>query len=269
MDNKILYNEDRSRRWNMAKEKEPEAIEFICNALQEMSGHKVEQVRFDKLWFDQYPIEENEWVKGASDYVIRIDESHYVYAEIKLKSFLFRKTVTGGKTQKGSLITKYGCESFYLDIVPVYQNMCAFVEKTKIDSNHFVIFFVDENISKVHALSLKEIQDLVENGYEGKKLCIFSEGYGTKTKYGAAPNYLIPSLATSELDFQYILDHSSDTYIRTLPENAAEYYHSGTPFYHSNRKCRYIASKPENQVHVVSEEDIKRKRLIPCRECCK
>jgi hypothetical protein len=217
MDNGSLYHEDRAKRWDMAKKKEPEAISFICRTLHEMSGHKVEKARFDSVWFDRYPVEENEWVRGASDYVIRIDESRYVYAEIKLKSVLFKKTVTGGKTKKGSMITKYGCESFYLDIVPVYRNMCSFVEKTKIDSNHFVIFFVDDHISKVHTLSLKEIQDLVKNGYRGKELCVFSEGYGTKTEYGAAPNYLIPSLATSELDFQYILDHSSDRCITKLP----------------------------------------------------
>lgn len=218
MDNRNLYRTEREKRWNMAKEKEPQAIKFICDELQRMSGHIFEKTRYDEIWFRRYSVNNEKWVRGASDYLIRIDRNKYVYAEIKLKSVLFRKTLTGGKTKKGSEIANYGCESFYLDVVPVYKNMCAFVEKANIDSRNFLIFFVDEEVSRVYVISLDEIQQLIKNGYKGQKLCVFSEGYGTKTEYGAAPNYLIPKLATTELNAQYILEHSCNTYVTKLPQ---------------------------------------------------
>ena len=142
MDNQILYNQERTKRWNMAKDKEPEAIDAICKILTRITGTEISFRRYDEIWFNKFDPrkEENEWVKGASDYVIEINNNRYIYAEIKIKSVKFKKTVTGGLTRKGSNIAKYGCESFYLDIVPVYKNMCAFVDKVNIDSDKFLIF---------------------------------------------------------------------------------------------------------------------------------
>lgn len=269
MDNKELYNDEREKRWAMAKKKEPEAIAAVCRILERISGHKVENERYDEIWFEKFDpnLPENEWVRGASDYVIKIDNEKYVYAEIKLKSVKFRKTKNGGITQKGSVIAKYGCESFYLDIVPVYRNMCAFVEKTKIESRNFIIFFINETLSEVHAISLEEVQSMVKNGFKGQKLCIFTEGYGTDTIYGAAPNYLIPEQATESLNFGYIEQHSTPNVVTTLL-TIQKYYYAGTMFYHCKRKCKYIMNKSDEKVQEIACEDIAKKKLIPCKECC-
>ena len=219
MDNKELYNQDREKRWGMAKEKEPEAIEAIRNKLRDILGECVEYSRYDEFWFKKYdPSEpENEWVRGASDYVIRIAGVQYIYAEIKIKSVKFKKTLYGGVTQKGSSVANYGCESFYLDIEPVFKNMCLFTQEVHIDSDNFLIFFVNEEITEVNVISLKEIQDLVNFGYNGQPLCIFSEGYGIDTKNGVALNYLIPVNCTHELDkniADYIIWHCSQRLVK-------------------------------------------------------
>lgn len=217
MDNKQRYNGEREKRWMMAKKKEPEAIAAICRILEGASGHQVRNERYDELWFKEFKLDLPEWVKGASDYVLSIDHERYVYAEIKLKSVKFQKTRYGGTTRRGSVIAKYGCESFYLDIVPVYRNMCAFAQETGIDSRNFIIFFVNEELTEVHAISLEEIQRLVKYGYKGKPLCVYTEGYGTDTEYGAAPNYLIPENATRLLNFEYIEQHSTPNVVIPRP----------------------------------------------------
>lgn len=270
MDNRELYNRERNRRWSMAKGKEPEAIDTVCRILRQGSEREVEKIRYDEIWFGQFApdVQQNAWVRGASDYVIRIDGERYVYAEIKLKSIKFQKTKFGGTTQRGSVIANYGCESFYLDIVPVYENMCAFVEKTKIESRSFLIFFIDDQLSEVHVISLEKIQSMIKNGFQGNPLCIFSEGYGTDTRYGAAPNYLIPELATESLTFDYIDRHSTPEYITTLPAEP-EYYFAGTDFYHRDRNCRYIVNKRDENVQRITYGEARSKRLVPCRECCR
>lgn len=270
MDNRELYNRERNRRWNMAKEKEPEAIEAICRILGQTPGHRVEKMRYDEIWFRQYAPDSkyNAWVRGASDYVIRIDGERYVYAEIKLKSVKFKKTNGGGTTQKGSVVADYGCESFYLDIVPVYENMCAFVEKTKIEDRNFIIFFIDDGLSEVHAISLEKIRSMERDGFGGQPLCIFSEGYGTATKYGAAPNYLIPELATERLSFDYIERHSTAVLTTVLPEEP-KYYYAGTDFYHCDRNCKYIAGKRDGNIQRIMYGEVRDKKLVPCRECCR
>lgn len=270
MDNRELYNRERKRRWSMAKGKEPEAIDTICRILRQGSGHEVEKIRYDEIWFGQFApdVQQNAWVRGASDYAICIDKERYVYAEIKLKSIKFQKTKFGGTTQKGSAVANYGCESFYLDIVPVYENMCAFVEKTKIAARNFIIFFIDDQMTEVHAISLEKIQSMEKNGYQGEPLCVFSEGYGTDTRYGAAPNYLIPELATESLTFDYIAGHSTSEYITTLPAEP-ECYFAGTDFYHRDRNCRYIVNKGDENVRRITYGEARSKRLVPCRECCR
>lgn len=198
MDNRILYEQERDMRWEMADRKEPEAIETIRHMLSDILEKKVRIARYDEYWFERFDPgqPENRWVRGASDYVLKIDGGEdgprYLYAEIKIKSVKFRKTVRGGRTQKGSEIAAYGCESFYLDIDPVYKNMCVFVRRLAIDSGSFLLFFIDEELTEVYAISLREIQDLIDNGYRSMPICIFSEGYGTKTECGPALNYLIP-----------------------------------------------------------------------------
>lgn len=269
MDNKALYNAEREKRWTMAKEKEPEAIAAICHILEQASGHRVEYARYDERWFDKFApdLPENRWVRGASDYVIRLDGKKYVYAEIKLKSLKFRKTKYGGTTQKGSVIADYGCESFYLDIDPVYHNMCAFVEKTKIESRNFIIFFVNEALSEIYAISLEKIQNMVKNGYNGQKLCEFTEGYGTDTASGPARNYLIPEQAAELLNYAHIERHSTPDIVTSLPA-APEYYYAGTMFYHRSRDCRYIVHKSGEKIRKISRREAEDKRLMPCRECC-
>lgn len=272
MNNRDLYNQEREKRWTMAKDKEPEAIAAICNILSSVSGCNIEYSRYDEIWFKKFDpsIPENEWVRGASDYVIEIEKKRYVYAEIKIKSVKFKKTVTGGKTKKGSEITNYGCESFYLDIVPVYQNMCLFVNKVHIDSDKFIIFFINEEMSEVHAISLKELQELIKSGYNSKPICIFSEGYGTNTKYGAAPNYLIPINCTHKVDenfIQYMHTHSMNRLITDIDDSIYAHKYG---FYHQERECKFIRNKPQSEIEVFTcKETAEKAGYIPCKECCK
>ena len=294
MNNKDLYNQERKKRWKMAKDKEPEAIGVICDILSTVSKSHIEYSRYDEIWFEKYnpSFPENEWVKGASDYVIEIEKQRYIYAEIKIKSQKFKKTVQGGMTKKGSYITPYGCESFYLDIVPVYKNMCEFVEKVCIDSNKFVIFFVNEKMEEVYAISLKEIKKLIKDGYRSKPICIFSEGYGTSTEYGAAPNYLIPVDATHKVDEgikEYIQKYSTENFVVEIGESAFAHnkecvdiyniensvveidepvFAHNKGFYHRQRLCKYVKHKPDNEIITfLNAEGAENAGYYRCKEC--
>ena len=54
--------------------------------------------RFDDMWFNKFDtrLPRNEWVKGAADYCLDFKNA-LIYAEIKIKTQNFHKTVSGGK----------------------------------------------------------------------------------------------------------------------------------------------------------------------------
>lgn len=274
MDNNIVYDLEREKRWNMAKDKEPLAIDRICNILQKATGEVCTSKRYDEIWFNKYDpsFSENEWVRGASDYYIKFN-NRIIYAEIKIKAIKFHKTVNGGVTRKGSQIAKYGCESFYIDIVPVYKNMCDFVKKTSIDPNSFLIFFIDDEMTDVNAISLREIKALEKNGFNGEKLCVFSEGYGTRTEYGAAPNYLIPEVCTNDLKIdmnQYLYQHSSADFIVDIQKASVDnrrFFGYSNGYYHMDRNCMYIKNKRDNEIKKISLEEAEKLKYIKCKNC--
>ena len=197
------YNEERINRWGMAKEGEPIAIEKICNVLSkkldiDLSMLKYE--RYDDLWFNEFPPNnDNEWVKGTPDYVINLNNNkEFLLFEIKIKAQEFRKTKWGGKTEGKSEIPKYGCHSFYIDIVPVLKNMNDFSTKAKLDQKSFIIAFIKEDFSEIRLISLARINKLINNGWTNDEnikidICKYGEGYGADT-------YLIPKDATLNLN---------------------------------------------------------------------
>ena len=228
MDNRELYDLERDNRWGMAEEKEPEAIKKICGIIGDRYGIHTYPQRYDVVWFQQYPPElpENEWVRGAPDYLITIESQNcnfYIYAEIKIKAKKFRKTVSGGTTRRGSMISNYGCESYYLDVDPVYKNMNVFANKAKIDKKCFLLFFIDEDFKEINLISLEKINKLVTDGYRGSPMSIFSEGYGTRRVDGfPARTYLIPIFSTynlKKIPIERMLTYSSLYYVTKIEEN--------------------------------------------------
>lgn len=198
------YEEEKKARWEMAKVGEANAMKEVCRLLSEKFKTKPDDItfeRYDELWFEQYDIEDqnNEWVKGASDYLIKIQgvNEQYSLLEIKLKSQEYRKTQWGGKTPNGTPVPKYGCTSYYLDIIPVWRNMNDFVEHVGIEKQSFIVAFVKEDLSEIMFISLAKINDLVSNGWKKDKntkitLGTFSEGYGREA-------YLIPKDSTKNI----------------------------------------------------------------------
>ena len=195
------YEQERQARWGMADNGEEIAIKKICDLFSkilDISRDNVKYARLDEIWFNKYNIEkiENEWVKGVSDFVIQISISkeQYILVEIKLKSQEYRKTTTGGATRNGSLVSNYGCNSYYLDVIPVHKNMNDFVLKTNNNFSAFIIAFVKEDFSEINIISLAKINKMISDGWEknGEKIniCIFGEGYGQNA-------YLIPKDATT------------------------------------------------------------------------
>lgn len=196
------YEQERQARWGMADNGEEIAIKKICDlfsTILDISRDNVKYVRLDEIWFKKYNIEEieNEWVKGVSDFVIQItiSKEQYILVEIKLKSQEYRKTSTGGTTRNGSLVSNYGCNSYYLDVIPVHKNMNNFVSKTNNNFSAFIIAFVKEDFSEINIISLAKINKMIKDGWEknGEKIniYIFGEGYGQNA-------YLIPKDATTD-----------------------------------------------------------------------
>lgn len=199
---KRAYQSEKVIRWGMALQlEEPAADEIVKVMKNTFLGNvvNIEASRYDYHWFDAFDInyEYNDWVKGSSDYCIEIQqqngENQYLYVEIKLKGTEYRKTIFGGQTQEGTRITKYGCTSFYLDIIPVYSNITKFIDKFNIKHESFILAFINnENLSDVNVISYARLKRIIENGWRGIPLCEYEEGYGKKT-------YLIPKDATTKL----------------------------------------------------------------------
>jgi hypothetical protein len=153
-------------------------------------------IRYDNLWFESFPPENNEWVKGVPDYVLAIETAggaQYFKTEIKLKVQEFRKTSRGGTTTKGSYVPNYGCSSYYLDVTPVHSNMVLFCNQTNIPASKFIIAFINPDEADYRLITLEEINNLLSNGWNGTPIATFAEGYGQ-------PAYLIPKDATRALN---------------------------------------------------------------------
>ena len=199
---KELYDLERVKRWNMAESEEQTAIEkiiYIISDICDIPKEKIKYDRLDKKCFEKYPIENNEWVKGSPDYIVILflDEQKYLFIEIKLKSKEYKKTLNGGKTKEGSIITKYGCLSYYLDVEPVYGNMIRFCNKTGLGKDKFLIAFVSEDLSDIKIASLTKIENIVNKGWKKNnkeviQVCVYGEGYGQDA-------YLIPKDAISDI----------------------------------------------------------------------
>ena len=184
MDNRRRYVEERERRWSMAQEGEEEACRAVAEQIQNVAGPPTSYQRYDVQWFAVFPPDTVSWVRGCSDYLLSL-AGGYLYAEIKIKAQRYEKTMRGGTTRRGSVVAAYGCESFYLDVTPVYQNMCAFTQNAQIREDSFLLFFVSDDYTSIMAISLAEVRSLVEHGWKGQPLSVFEEGYGM-------PAYLIP-----------------------------------------------------------------------------
>ena len=185
------YNLERNERWELAKEGEKPAMQKII-ALLLPSFPNIKYHRYDEFWFNFVEPEKESWVRGVSDFAVAFSESSGIFAEIKIKSKMFRKTKTGGTTQNGSIIPNYGCESAYLDKQPVFENVGKFLEMFSIPKSSFFFFFDSTETGKVYAISIAEIEELLSEGFDGVAIGMFGEGYGTKTEDGRAVCYLLP-----------------------------------------------------------------------------
>lgn len=231
--------------------------------------------RFDDMWFNKFDtrLPRNEWVKGAADYCLDFKNA-LIYAEIKIKTQNFHKTVSGGKTQAGSQIIPYGCESYYLDIHPVWKNMNLFCEHLHINKDAFVIFFCNSDCNEIRFISLTRINELIECGYRGAPLNRFSEGYGIVTSEGRrAENYLIPIDATINLfDFNvdaFDANAEHNILISCIKTNKREknnivYHVARQNYYHRIKTCRYI--KSQANVIACSTNDVPKGKQ-KCKEC--
>lgn len=205
-DNERRYQDERAYRWESARNGEDAAastITDIMNKILDSSGNPLNYCRFDKIIHLKYPPEQYDWAKGTPDYAV-YDSSNprnFILLEIKLKARVFRKTAEGGRTSRGSEIIKYGCESYYLDIEPVYKNMREFCHNQGIDKEKFIIAFIPfDDMREARIVSLHGIEKMIRDGWEKRTIsgtimipiCKYGEGYGKRA-------YLIPKDATHRL----------------------------------------------------------------------
>lgn len=195
---KESYLSERAKRWSMENESANIIIEtfatYIAQKLPFLIKKNIKFQRFDKLWFDVYSPDENEWVKGCPDFIGSLThrETRFLFVELKIKDDgIFRMTHKGGVTKNGSVIPNYGCQSFYLDIIPVYRNMKNFCLKTSLPTHSFLILFAKKDAppEDMYLITLAEIDIILDMGWKGIKIAEFGEEYGQKT-------YLIPQDAT-------------------------------------------------------------------------
>ena len=202
--NRERYNRERESRWGMARNGEQPAIEALVKKFNERFSDNIVPIRYDDIWFERYNPNQVEWVKGCSDYYLDIssngNDSVYMYVDVKIKYTTFDATVYGG-IRSGQQISKYGCASFYLDIVPVHRNMNDFCERANINKGNFIIMFTDAKFETIRLISLAEINNLIHNGWKGSIISEFGASYGERS-------YLIP------IDATYRVEDLSDNQIR-------------------------------------------------------
>ena len=271
MQDKVLqYELERGKRWTCAKDGEPEAMEEIRKSLFKYYEISCEPKRYDTEYFNKYKYLTPEWVRGASDYSLNIEGVDFLI-EIKLKNKKFRKTIGGGLTKDGSVIRDYGCESYYLDKVPVYKNMCDFCAHENINPEYFIVFFCGEGNIELRYISLAEIKALVEHGYKGEPLTEFGEGYGIDTGDGRAITYLIPEDTTTDISDKKKVFVKKDRLSELLRQYMTVFYGcntSGYTFYHLDRQCRAIRNKPESDISIFfSEEEALSEGYLKCTYC--
>lgn len=217
------YKNERESRWELAKENEYNAIKKIVIILK-FYYQDGKAMRYDDSWFQFYDLdtlEEENWVRGVSDFLIALNNQQGVYAEIKIKQQYFMKTKTGGVTKLGAWIANYGCYSVYLDIHPVYQNISNFIRVFGLKKSSFIFFFVmleNNQFTDIYFINMEELDNLLANGFKGQQITVYGEGYGMKTKEGRANCYLIPvdamhKFESSENIVQYFNECSSSAII--------------------------------------------------------
>lgn len=164
------YKNERESRWELAKENEYNAIKKIVIILK-FYYQDVKAMRYDDSWFQFYDLdtlEEENWVRGVSDFLIALNNQQGVYAEIKIKQQYFMKTKTGGVTKLGAWIANYGCYSVYLDIHPVYQNISNFIRVFGLKKSSFIFFFVmleNNQFTDIYFINMEELDNLLANGF--------------------------------------------------------------------------------------------------------
>lgn len=193
--NRERYEKEREARREMAREGEQPSIEALIKKINTRFTDNIIPVRYDNIWFKKYNPRHIEWVKGCSDYYLDISSNNdrrYMYIEVKIKNTTFDATVYGG-IRSGQEISNYGCVSFYLDIEPVHRNMNDFCDRANIDKNNFIIMFINSNFNSIRLISLLEINNLIEYGWNGVDISEFGANYGRRS-------YLIPIDATHRLE---------------------------------------------------------------------
>lgn len=197
---KAAYQSERSVRWSMEDNQAMGVImtflDVVANRL-ELPRDRVEVRRLDDYWFDVYSPDKVEWVKGCPDYfgLIFSGNIRFLFFELKIKkNGEFLLTKTGGKTKLGTQISKYGCTSFYLDIVPVLKNMNDFCDNAGLPKDKFLVLFAEPGAGAngINLISLDAINSMIANGWNGMAIQQFGEGYGK-------PTYLIPREAMTSL----------------------------------------------------------------------
>lgn len=200
-DHRAAYQSERPARWSM---EDNQAMSVVMTFLDIVSARiglprdRAEVRRLDDYWFDVYTPDQVEWVKGCPDYfgLIFSGNIRFLFFELKIKKDgEFRLTRTGGKTKSGTSVAKYGCTSFYLDIVPVLRNMNDFCDKAGLPKDKFQVLFAEPGAGAagINLISLEAINQMIAEGWNGLPIQKYGEGYGQET-------YLIPKGAMTSLD---------------------------------------------------------------------
>lgn len=208
--NRERYEKEKEKRFWLAKEYEQPAIESLSKYLNNRFRKcNIKPIRYDDIWFEKYDPETIKWVRGCSDYCLDItkeDRHIYIYTEVKIKNTSFDATINGG-IRRDQYISKYGCCSYYLDIY-VCNHMNKFCDKADIPKNSFIIMFTDTNFNSIRLISLEEVNNLVENGWNGNIISTFGANYGSRS-------YLIPIDAThniEDISGKHIKHYSSNNF---------------------------------------------------------
>lgn len=134
------YQNERPQRWGLEEALLDPIASLICRVISSNLGYQARYTKYAepliadfKAAHPSQPIPDD--VRGAPDLKMHVNKHEWL-VELKIKKHRFHNTLHGS-----SSVSRYGCESHYLDEVPVYANLLKHAHNYQIDTKRIILLY--------------------------------------------------------------------------------------------------------------------------------
>jgi len=183
------YQEERTQRWSLEEALLDPIAKLICHIISPDLSNQANYAKYAEPLIDAfqaaYPgLQVPDDVRGVPDLKLFVNNCEWL-VELKIKKHRFRNTLHGSRS-----VSSYGCESHYLDDVPVYVNLLKPARKHQIDHNQIILLYaVNPNATtrmsvpltahewQFECISLFDVKKHIDAGRYQR----YGQGYGQTT----------------------------------------------------------------------------------------